>query len=332
MLNFKKNIIIKSIAVLSVLSLIVGGFIYINSQITYSRRCTYKPVSDNINYVYQVESVEVNDDSVIIKGWFFELKSVRNVKCENNVFALPDILLYNINSSTEKKEDESDEQKKGVLADVEWGDRKDINTYFNCEFDYTHCGFLATFKKTEIDVLNEQYQLIFKCHNNSFDISGIETNIYIDKGSLCYVDPKKINKLSVKGTDLETVVDKGVCLVCCPENHIYVYQLGYELYWIADEGFAFEKDGGTYIQYQIDTTQINRLPIDRIENGWYWSNIGDNFENNEISDIINCGKYRVCKRLIPMEYSVTMIVTGYYIDGEWMWQSYFRPIYEEILA
>ena len=43
---------------------------------------------------------------------------------------------------------------------------------------------------------------------------------------------------------------------------------------------------------------------------------------------MNCGRYRVCKRKLPEEYSITSIVTGYYKNDKWIWKNYFRPVYE----
>ena len=104
------------------------------------------------------------------------------------------------------------------------------------------------------------------------------------------------------------------------------YQRNGALYWIVDEYFNFEEDGSTYIQYQLWTTQTENLPKHRLENNWLWDNIGGNFEDYEIKD--DFGPYRVMKRELPKEYSITSIVTGYYKDGKWIWQEYFRPIYE----
>lgn len=74
------------------------------------------------------------------------------------------------------------------------------------------------------------------------------------------------------------------------------------------------------------TTQIQNLPEKRLENHHYWDNIGGYFEKYELEG--DFGDYRVMKREIPTDYSVTSIVTGYYKNGEWIWKSYFRPIYE----
>ena len=90
--------------------------------------------------------------------------------------------------------------------------------------------------------------------------------------------------------------------------------------------FYFEPDGTTYIQYQLCTTQTENLPEKRLAHGNLWDNIGGHFEKYEIEG--DFGEYRVMKREIPTEYSVTSIETGYYKNGEWIWKNYFRPLYE----
>ena len=97
------------------------------------------------------------------------------------------------------------------------------------------------------------------------------------------------------------------------------------MYWIADENYAFNIDGSTYLQYQLDTTQFDRLPGERTSNGWYWDNIGDYFEANEITDTMDCGRYRVSVRDIPSGYAITRAETGFY-DGDWVWSGKFRPV------
>ena len=124
---------------------------------------------------------------------------------------------------------------------------------------------------------------------------------------------------------MEEIVNKGYLRVYRPDRACYVYQYKGSLYWIADKEFAFEEDGTTYIQYHLWTTQIDKLPQKRLKNKWYWDNIGGNFEDYEIRD--NFGKYRVMRREIPLQYSITSIETGYYVDGEWKWKGFFRPIY-----
>lgn len=98
------------------------------------------------------------------------------------------------------------------------------------------------------------------------------------------------------------------------------------LYWIADSGFDFEEDGSTCIQYQLWTTQPDRLPENRIQ--YEFDNLGFTFEDYEIEGFEG---YRVAMRPLPTEYSITAIVTGYYKNGDWVWKKYFRPVLSELI-
>ena len=154
------------------------------------------------------------------------------------------------------------------------------------------------------------------------------TGVYITGKNIHYAKQNDYVIPAVAGTDLEEIVNKGFLRVYRPDYSCYVYQYKGYLYWIADTGFRFEDDGTTLIQYQLWTTQPERLPQKRLKNKWYWDNIGSYFEKYEITKGMNCGRYRVCRRKLPEEYSIKSIVTGYYKNGKWIWRNYFRPIYE----
>ena len=140
-----------------------------------------------------------------------------------------------------------------------------------------------------------------------------------------YTNPKEYVPLEVAGTDLEEIVENGVLRVYRPDYGMYVYQYEGELYWIAEPEYGFV-EGDTVVECQLDTTQIARLPQHRLENQWYWDNIGFQFRSNECI-ALNTGKYRVTKKALPKEYSITKIWTGNYINN-WIWLSYFRPYYK----
>lgn len=139
-----------------------------------------------------------------------------------------------------------------------------------------------------------------------------------------YANPSEYQALEVEGTDLEEIVNQGVLRVYRPDYGMYVYQYKNTLYWIAEPDYGFV-DSDTYVQYQLNTTQIERLPKIRLENEWYWDNIGFWFSEYEMKEM-NTGKYRVAKKEIPREYSIRGIWTGNNIDG-WIWREDFLPYY-----
>lgn len=181
-----------------------------------------------------------------------------------------------------------------------------INDYYRCEEDYSNTGFDAEAVVTP----NETYEILVKWENGV----TMTTGMFLQDGVIVHtVNP---------APDFD-----GTLLVSRPEHSFYVYQQSSELFWLCGDSFLFEEDGTTYVQYQLWTTQIDRLPQKRLEHEWFWDNIGFNFEQNEIEPF---SEYRVAKSIIPEEYAVTAIVTGYHKDGTWIWKDYFRPFVKEL--
>lgn len=304
--------------------LLVIGFFIINEQIKDNNIVSFILGADNYTYAYQVEALEETEDSYVLKGWFFELGSPRNEMKVDYKKEKPSLLLYNLNEDSGTYVNGEEKPKKGIPLTVEWNYRHDVNEYFSCIFDYSYCGFEAKILKKYINIYEEEYQLVFKPDEKG--LKGEPANAYLANGKLQYFNPDDIMSLDVIGTDLKPVIDNGVCVASCLAYHVCVYQYQGKLYWIADSGYDFEEDGSTFIEYQLDTTQLDRLPKTRTDNGWFWDNIGADFEKYEVTSLINCGRYRVSVRDIPKEYAVTRIETGYYIDGQWIWKGVIRPL------
>ena len=169
---------------------------------------------------------------------------------------------------------------------------------------------------------NQVYEVLLRPDGKK---KAYSIGVYYANGEMVFVNPKDFVKLNVEGTDLEKVIEEGVLRVYQPDYGMYVYQYESELYWIAEEWYGFI-DNDTYIQFQMDTTQIDKLPKDRIENSWFWSNIGFYFQSKELKDW-NTENYRVAKCALPTEYSITKIWTGNHKNG-WIWKNDFRPWYE----
>lgn len=321
----KKKVIRLSVKIALIIAVLIG-FVIINELIYENKKMTFKTIVDDYKYIYQIEDMYFDEENIVLKGFFFELQNYRNQDREISLNGKLGIVLFDINSIAQKDLDGNEKPKMGLPLNVEYGIRVDIDDYFKCEYDYSKCGFTARTKKENLNLENGQYLILFKPDEEDIRVA-INSNTYINNGQLVYINPKNIVELEVEGTDIEKIVKEGICVASSPKDHVFIYQYGWKLYWIVDNGFVFEKDGSTCIQYHIDTTQYSNLPKNRIEKGNYWDNLGADFEKYEITNSINCGKYRVYVRDIPSTYSVTRITTGYYADEKWKWQIFFRPIY-----
>lgn len=257
---------------------------------------------DDFSWVYQVDSIETEGNEVVLRGFAFELDK----DAEEGAF---EIVLVDI------------ETGKRYFPKMEYVGREDVNKYFLCEHEYVQSGFKATLKAKKLDLEEKHFEVLLRMAGEQ---RTYRTGTHISKGSLMYTNPKEYVPLDVAGTDLEEIVEEGILRVYRPDYGMYVYQYEGELYWIAEEDYGFV-NGDTSVQYQLDTTQVNKLPQNRLENEWYWDNLGFGFAGRELNDI-ETGKYRVAKKYLPVEYSIEKIWTGYY-DDKWIWKQDFRPYY-----
>ncbi|OON86081.1 hypothetical protein BXO88_09620 [Oribacterium sp. C9] len=212
----------------------------------------------------------------------------------------------------------STESGKKIKLSTEQFQRSDVNAYFLCEYDYTMSGFRAhgIVEKGEYEIMVQWPWMI-----------PLPTGVFVNSDDIRYASEKDFKAPDIGAAPgLSEIVENGILRVYRPDYHCWVYQKDGSLYWIVDPDFNFEEDGKTYIQYQLWTTQVANLPAKRLEKNWLWDNIGGNFERYELEG--EFGSYRVMKRELPTEYSITSIVTGYHKDGEWIWKNYFRPVYK----
>lgn len=253
------------------------------------------------NICLQVDKAVLEDNRLMLTGFAFGCNQV--------------IPVYSLTLKSTKT-------GKELKADTECGLlRQDMARYFNSQLDYARCGYTAAISGFNV---NEEYEIFI----NLKRFVSFPAGVFITGTDIHYTKQDGFIVPEVEGTALEEIVSKGYLRVYRPDRACYVYQYKGYLYWLADTGFHFENNGKTYMQYQLWTTQTEKLPQKRLKNHWYWDNIGDYFERHEITNLINCGRYRVCKRKLPEEYSITAIVTGYYKNDKWIWKNYFRPVYE----
>ena len=155
-----------------------------------------------------------------------------------------------------------------VYLAISRSERENVADYFGVS--QTEIGFEAT---GIIDPTNE-YEVMIKW---PWSIS-ISTGVFVSTLGVHY-SPESIFVAPGIKSDF---VDNGVLRVYRPERHCWVYQNEGELFWIVDQDFNFEDDGSTYIQYQLFTSQPEKLPQERLDHNWFWDNIEGSFEDYEI--------------------------------------------------
>lgn len=249
-------------------------------------------------FCFQVDSASFANGEIALTGFAF---------CYEHETASPVVILR------------STENGKQIKLSTTQKARADVNEYFTCDHNYTMSGFTASGRAEA----SAEYEIMVKWPW----MVPLSTGAYITDGSVHYSAEKSFTAPdTTDAPDLKDIVEKGTLRVYRPDFHCWLYQKDWDLYWIAEPGFAFEEDGTTLIQYQLWTTQTEKLPEKRLAHGNLWDNIGGHFEKNELQG--DFGPYRVMRREIPTAYPVTSIVTGYYKNGEWIWKNYFRPVYQ----
>ncbi len=297
----KKRTIWHAVICVGLLCLIWGGY-FLAKHYGTDRILDIR--EDDFSWVYQVDSAETEDGDFVLRGFAFELDK----DATEGAF---EIVLQDIESG------------KRYFPKMEYMERTDVNEYFLCEYDYLQTGFEAVIKAKKLDLDVKNYEVLLR---RADERQTYQTGTYISKGRLMYAEPSEFESLDVEGTDLEMVVKDGILRVYRPDYGMYVYQYDGELYWIADEKYEYGEDGNTYVECQLDTSQVDKLPKSRLEKKYYWDNIGFWFASKEITDK-NIGEYRVAKIDLPKEYSIEVIWTGKH-DGNWIWRNYFRPYYQ----
>ncbi len=298
---------------------ILGVYLLIGSLIQRTKDQEYivKEHSDVIRYV---ESAEVIDKRLAISGWCF----YPGVDSERNKIQ---VFLRNV-------EDETDT----IWMDMESVIREDVNAYYDCDTDYRHSGFRASKKIKKVPLEGKTYEILIKLtyYVDKIEKYGKEeqvvqkeyektvlTNCYLCNGVLTALLPED-EPIQTESALLNEIFEKGRLMLYQRDADMYVYQYGTKMYWVAGKDFYLKESGKTTVQFQLNTTRSDLLPIERQENGHDWDNISFYFEMNELKDEAT-ELYRVAVCDIPTEYPITRFWTGYYADSEWIWKVYRTP-------
>lgn len=155
----------------------------------------------------------------------------------------------------------------------------------------------------EIDVVFQGYQ-------------PISTKTYINGDHVEYVP--NAPKPDITATDLEFLMDKGILKVFDADYDVYVYQVDDRLYWLIGADFDAS------IIYHLYTEEKENLPEDRQQYGF--DNRGFRIgSEKDLTETMNCGKYRVFSDIITTDYKVTAIAVGMNKGPDIYWREYFRP-------
>lgn len=255
----------------------------------------------------EIENVTSIGNKLIISGWILRDKSVNmDVK----------IILKSLNGS------------KSYLVDTVLESDNIINKYFSENWDYGNIRFKAEIKKDKIKK-DISYEIIIVFRYNTETVEkrvNVETGKYIYNGKLYSYDPDKFVIPKFQDEWMKEVVENGEICFYDAEETVYIYKYKEKFYWIVGENFRFNKEGKTYITYQMWTTMPEKLPEHRKAHGY--ENWDFYFEDNEYV-LTELSMYRVAVKNVPTNFPVTHYYTAIYdlTDNTFIWKKAFYPFY-----
>lgn len=262
--------------------------------------------------VYQIENVIEDSQSLFIDGWcFVEGQAVS----DKSPIPTMRLVLADLNDYSKLRYYVSD---YGI-------NRPDVNDYYSCEVDYIKCGFEVKIPLNQLDLENTIYELLIQ-QNDRYGII-VRTGIYLINGKIAFDYPGLHKEIDVRGTDLEKVVKNGIIRASWDDEGLYVYQYKGKMYWITDQ--QCDLNNG-YIEYQVGTTQPEKISSGYSNNLYKFDNKRFLFEDYEITNSINSGKYRVAVQEIPNYYAITNFYTGFITSDEEVVGVVYCPLFNSL--
>ena len=303
-----KSFKLQMIICIALSSIVLLTFIILNHQLDLKKSREYTVV-DDIKLINSIENMVINNGTLELDGYAFMLEQ----NSENSSIS---VLLREVNNGNE------------VWLDVDQITRSDVDAYFDSEYNYENTGFKASTKETKLKT-DECYEILinidYKDSNNNRNRKTVSANTYILNAELYAYNPYTFDQpdMNVESELLRKVFADGQLCFYQKDAGMYVYQYEGKLYWIATEDFEFNENDETYIPFHLNTTQVDRLPANRIQ--YKFDNLDFYFEQCEYKNQIT-EPYRVAIRDIPDNYAITYIQTGVYNTSskQWIWTKSFH--------
>ena len=310
-----------------------------------------KPV-ENIRYTdweYQIDSAEVVDGELQIKGWCFKqtqdtkegmsglriiLQDIHDPSRKWYLranYGLPRPEVEEFFSNWGDAADASSTAPDGEVDGNASADQssstqniQDMEGRETIDRDYTYCGFEVSADLEKTGIKDTDCEIIIQQNEYSSDI--VPTGEYIVDGELSFKNPDTFIEPDVAGTDLEEIVRDGVLRAHVPDCGFYVYQKDWKLYWLIDENNAQGMEAVNFDYYDYMALSLR----DSMEEYDYHTEfMQGHYSQDKSAEGMNTGHYKVIIRDIPVSFPVAWIEIGVYnADGTLHSYPRFFPRYD----
>lgn len=207
--------------------------------------------------------------------------------------------------------------------------RSEIGNKIEANWNVGMNGFVAEIDRDKLKE-NVCYEVLYafdyeigNVEENKQTSTKVSTKQYVYNGQLYYFNPQEYMKPDILDGTIQPILEKGRVCGFDIDKEIWVYQYQDNLYVIVGNDLYMEWEGNIEIPYHLWTTHNDKLPENRVQNGF--DNRDFRFVNNEIS--ISSEKYHVAIASIPQEYPIMNIRIGIFDskNSEWVWRVDFLP-------
>lgn len=308
LMKTKDNLRLQVLFCVTLSAIIIVCFLILYNIIIKNEVYKYTIIED-IKIINKIENIGTDSSNISLSGFAFLLEM-------DSFDSSISLFLRNINSGKE------------VWMDSKQSARPDVNSYFNCEYNFENSGFYADVKEDKLKI-DECYEVLINL--DYYDINykkirkTVSTNRYILNGELYDYNPYEFDlpDINIASNLLRKVFSDGKLCFYKKDEGMYVYQYEGKLYWVANKNFRFDESGLTYIPYHLYTSQITKLPTESIPHKYV--NLDFYFEQQEYTEE-NTATYRVAVRDIPDDYAITYILTGVFdsVNKALLWDKSFH--------
>ncbi len=151
----------------------------------------------------------------------------------------------------------------------------------------------------------------------------VTTEKYLYNGEIYNYNPLDFRTPELKDKQMIEVIENGQLCQYDMKNGVWIYFYDNDLYWVLDTTIENNKQENLYMFFHLNTSQREKLPEHRRQ--YNWDNRDFIFRDKEL-ELTENSLYRVAKIDLEMEYPITYINTGIYVNEKNLWELRFSSL------